>query len=39
VVEVAGAAHMIAGDQNDQFTSAVNAFLENRIRPLVSKTM
>jgi pimeloyl-ACP methyl ester carboxylesterase len=37
VVEVAGAAHMIAGDQNDQFTSAVNAFLEDRIRPLIVK--
>jgi pimeloyl-ACP methyl ester carboxylesterase len=36
VVEVAGAAHMIAGDQNDQFTNAVNAFLETRIRPLIS---
>jgi pimeloyl-ACP methyl ester carboxylesterase len=37
VVEVAGAAHMIAGDQNDAFTSAVNAFLDERIRPLVAK--
>jgi pimeloyl-ACP methyl ester carboxylesterase len=37
VVEVAGAAHVIAGDQNDQFTSAVNAFLEDRIRPLIVK--
>jgi pimeloyl-ACP methyl ester carboxylesterase len=37
VVEVAGAAHMIAGDQNDEFTSAVNNFLDDRIRPLVSK--
>jgi len=37
VVEVAGAAHMIAGDQNDQFTNAVNTFLENRIRPLVTE--
>jgi pimeloyl-ACP methyl ester carboxylesterase len=35
VVEVAGAAHMIAGDQNDQFTAAVIAFLDERIRPLV----
>jgi pimeloyl-ACP methyl ester carboxylesterase len=37
VVEVAGAAHMIAGDQNDQFTTAVIAFLDERIRPLVEK--
>jgi pimeloyl-ACP methyl ester carboxylesterase len=37
VVEVAGAAHMIAGDQNDEFTNAVNIFLDDRIRPLVSK--
>ena len=37
VVEVAGAAHMIAGDQNDEFTSAVNNFLDDRIRPLVAK--
>jgi pimeloyl-ACP methyl ester carboxylesterase len=37
VVEVAGAAHMIAGDQNDQFTAAVIAFLDERIRPLVAK--
>jgi hypothetical protein len=28
---------MIAGDQNDEFTSAVNNFLDDRIRPLVSK--
>jgi pimeloyl-ACP methyl ester carboxylesterase len=38
VVEVAGAAHMIAGDQNDQFTNAVNTFLEDRIRPLVAES-
>jgi pimeloyl-ACP methyl ester carboxylesterase len=37
VVEVAGAAHMIAGDQNDQFSAAVIAFLDERIRPLVAK--
>jgi pimeloyl-ACP methyl ester carboxylesterase len=36
VVEVAGAAHMIAGDQNDQFTNSVNTFLDTRIRPLIS---
>lgn len=33
VVEVEGAAHMIAGDRNDAFTGAVNEFLERRIRP------
>jgi pimeloyl-ACP methyl ester carboxylesterase len=37
VVEVADAAHMIAGDQNDQFTTAVNGFLDARIRPLVAE--
>ncbi len=37
VVEVAGAAHMIAGDQNDHFTAAVVTFLDERIRPLVAK--
>jgi pimeloyl-ACP methyl ester carboxylesterase len=36
VVEVAGAAHMIAGDQNDAFTSAVNSFLDERIRPRIA---
>jgi hypothetical protein len=29
---------MIAGDQNDQFTSAVTVFLDDRIRPLVAET-
>jgi pimeloyl-ACP methyl ester carboxylesterase len=33
VVEVDGAAHMIAGDRNDVFSDAVVAFLEERIRP------
>jgi pimeloyl-ACP methyl ester carboxylesterase len=32
-VGVDGAAHMIAGDRNDAFSSAVVDFLENRIRP------
>jgi len=36
VVEVPGAAHMIAGDQNDAFSDAVVTFLEDRIRPLVA---
>jgi pimeloyl-ACP methyl ester carboxylesterase len=33
VVEVPGAAHMIAGDQNDAFTEAVLSFLHDRILP------
>ena len=33
VVEVPGAAHMIAGDQNDVFSSAVITFLDERVRP------
>jgi peroxiredoxin len=35
VVDVAGAAHMIAGDRNDAFSDAVIAFLQDRIRPLI----
>jgi pimeloyl-ACP methyl ester carboxylesterase len=35
VVDVAGAAHMIAGDRNDAFSEAVISFLEDRIRPLI----
>lgn len=34
VVEVEGAAHMIAGDQNNAFSSVVVSFLEERIRRL-----
>ncbi len=34
-VGVDGAAHMIAGDRNDAFSSAVIAFLEERIEPTV----
>ena len=37
VVEVEGAAHMIAGDKNDAFSSAVVAFLDDRIRPVVGR--
>jgi pimeloyl-ACP methyl ester carboxylesterase len=37
VVEVPGAAHMIAGDQNDAFSHAVTAFLDERIRPVVGQ--
>ena len=33
VVDVDGAAHMIAGDRNDAFSDAVVTFLEDRIRP------
>ena len=33
VVEVAGAAHMIAGDRNDAFSDAVISFLEDKVRP------
>jgi pimeloyl-ACP methyl ester carboxylesterase len=33
VVEVDGAAHMIAGDRNDVFSEAVVTFLHDRIRP------
>lgn len=36
VVEVEGAAHMIAGDRNDAFSDAVVEFLERRIRPSLS---
>jgi pimeloyl-ACP methyl ester carboxylesterase len=35
VVEVPGAAHMIAGDQNDAFSLAVIDFLDARICPLI----
>ena len=33
VVEVPGAAHMIAGDQNDTFSEAVVTFLRDNVRP------
>jgi pimeloyl-ACP methyl ester carboxylesterase len=35
VVDVAGAAHMIAGDRNDAFSDAVIAFLQDSIRPTI----
>jgi len=35
VVDVDGAAHMIAGDRNDAFSDAVVAFLRDRIRPTI----
>lgn len=37
LVEVAGAAHMIAGDKNDAFSDAVGAFLRDRIAPRVTQ--
>jgi pimeloyl-ACP methyl ester carboxylesterase len=33
VVDVGDAAHMVAGDQNDVFSSAVVEFLDQDIRP------
>ena len=33
LVDVGGAAHMVAGDQNDAFSTAVIDFLEHDIRP------
>ncbi len=33
VVDVGGAAHMVAGDQNDVFSNAVIGFLEHDVRP------
>jgi pimeloyl-ACP methyl ester carboxylesterase len=33
MVDVSGAAHMVAGDQNDAFSEAVIDFLEHDIRP------
>jgi len=35
VVDVAGAAHMIAGDRNDAFSVAVLTFLRDRILPVI----
>jgi hypothetical protein len=38
MVDVSGAAHMVAGDRNDAFSEAVVDFLERDIRPtLVGK--
>jgi hypothetical protein len=33
MVDVSGAAHMVAGDQNDAFSQALIDFLERDIRP------
>ena len=35
LVDVGGAAHMVAGDQNDAFSNAVVDFLEQDIRPIL----
>jgi pimeloyl-ACP methyl ester carboxylesterase len=35
LVEVEGAAHMIAGDKNDAFSDAVSVFLRDRIAPVI----
>jgi pimeloyl-ACP methyl ester carboxylesterase len=37
LVEVAGAAHMIAGDKNDAFSDAVSTFLRDRIAPRITR--
>jgi len=37
LVEVEGAAHMIAGDKNDAFSDAVSAFLQDRIAPRIAR--
>jgi len=36
LADVSGAAHMVAGDQNDAFSSAVIGFLEEDVRPTLS---
>jgi pimeloyl-ACP methyl ester carboxylesterase len=33
LADVSDAAHMVAGDQNDAFSSAVIRFLEETVRP------
>lgn len=35
-VDVAGAGHMVAGDRNDRFNTAVVDFLEQTVRPLIT---
>ena len=35
LVDVSGASHMVAGDQNDSFSTAVVDFLENDVRPIL----
>ena len=36
-VDVGGAAHMVAGDQNDAFSQAVIDFLERDVRPTLPR--
>lgn len=36
-VDVGGAAHMVAGDQNDVFSRAVVEFLEHDVRPMLAE--
>ena len=36
LADVSGAAHMVAGDQNDAFSSAVIGFLEEDVRPTLA---
>ena len=38
LVDVGGAAHMVAGDQNDAFAQAVVDFLERDIRPTLARS-
>jgi pimeloyl-ACP methyl ester carboxylesterase len=38
VVDVGGAAHMVAGDQNDVFSQAVIEFLERDVRPTLRES-
>jgi len=38
VVDVGGAAHMVAGDQNDAFSQAVIEFLEQDVRPTLRQS-
>jgi pimeloyl-ACP methyl ester carboxylesterase len=37
LADVSGAAHMVAGDQNDVFSNAVIDFLEHDVRPTLSR--
>ncbi len=36
-VDVSGAGHMVAGDRNDHFNSAVTEFLEHDVRPTLHR--
>lgn len=39
LVDVSGASHMVAGDQNDTFSVAVVDFLENDVRPTLPSSL